>query len=107
MKLTSKRLKEIIKEELGKIKEKIELGNYEDRMAQKSADDKKAKCRSLTRQITDAVNSQDMSSPSYYGPESEASQEEIDQMNREYENMGCSDLKEEIAEKLKRLNQKK
>jgi len=42
MKLTSTRLKQIIKEELGKIMdEKIELGNYQDRMADKEATDKR------------------------------------------------------------------
>jgi hypothetical protein len=94
---TREDIQKMVQEELGKIMdEKIELGNYKDRMAQKAKAEaeakKKARCRSLASKITDAENSRDMSSMAYGGPENEASQEDIDRMNREHEALGCSDL---------------
>ena len=86
MKLTKEQLKNIIKEELGKIMdEKIELGNYKDRK-------KKSICAQIDQKIYDGRPDEEAA---MYGYESGISSEEMAQLRKAYKEAGCEELDKE------------
>ena len=86
MKLTKEQLKNIIKEELGKIMdEKIELGNYKDRK-------KKSICAQIDQKI---YHGRPEEEAAMYGYSTGLSDEERAQLEKDRKEAGCEELDKE------------
>ena len=102
MKLTKEQLKSIIKEELGKIMdEKIELGNYKDRVDKAAAEKELKKKQSICAQLDSKIHD-------YNYPEElpdgrviyKYSKEEYEQFMKARKEAGCEELDKERKKQL-------